>query len=62
MQTTGRELRLERLAADVTVTALAARMGLSRQTLWSLERAAVVRADRADLYRRSLRDVMGQVA
>ena len=59
MATTGRTLRVERLKSEVTVTALAARMGLSRQSLWALERMAAVRPDRVELYRRSLRDVIG---
>lgn len=57
MHTTGRALRIERMTSDVTVTAVAARMGLSRQTLWALERSAVVRPDRAQQYRDALRDV-----
>lgn len=61
MHISGRELRLERLAADVTVVAIAARMGLSRQTLWALERAAEVKSDRARLYRQALRDVTERV-
>lgn len=58
MQVTGRELRIERATGDVTVTDLAARMGLSRQALWAIERAAVVKAERADQYRRALRDAI----
>lgn len=57
MQTTGRELRIERVTSDVTLTAIAARMKLSRQALWALERSAVVRPDRAQQYREALRDV-----
>lgn len=57
MPTTGRELRIERVISDITVTAVAARMGLSRQTLWSLERSAVVSPERARQYREALRDV-----
>lgn len=58
MKTTGRELRIQRVTADVTVVAIAARMGLSRQAIWATERAAVVAADRADRYRAALRDVI----
>lgn len=58
MQTTGRELRLQRVTNEVTVVAIAARMGLSRQALWALERSAVVKPERAAQYRQALRDVM----
>lgn len=58
MPTSGRELRLERVTADVTVTALAARMGLSRQSVWVIERQAVVSPTRAEQYRASLRAVI----
>lgn len=57
MQISGKELRLERATADITVTALAARMGLSRQSLWVIERSAVVSPVRASQYRQALRDV-----
>jgi transcriptional regulator with XRE-family HTH domain len=56
MATTGRELRVERLLAEVSVVAIAARMGLSRQAVWALERMASVKADRALAYRAALRD------
>lgn len=62
MPITGRALRIERVTADVTVVAIAARMGLSRQALWALERAAVVKADRAAQYRQALRDVIETTA
>ena len=58
MQISGKELRVERATADVTVTALAARMGLSRQSVWVLERSAIVSPERAAQYRRALRDVI----
>lgn len=58
MPITGRDLRIERVTADVTVVAIAARMGLSRQALWALERSAVVRPERAAQYRKALRDVI----
>jgi transcriptional regulator with XRE-family HTH domain len=58
MPTSGRELRLERLTADVTVIAVAARMGLSRQAVWAMERSAVVNPDRAALYRRALGELI----
>jgi predicted DNA-binding protein (UPF0251 family) len=49
---------VERLTADVTVVEVAARMGLSRQALWALERSAVVKAERAQQYRAALRAVI----
>jgi transcriptional regulator with XRE-family HTH domain len=60
MATTGKTLRLERVRADLTIIAVASEMGLSRQSLWSLERAAVVDPARAKQYRDAverLRDV-----
>ena len=58
MAVAGRDLRLERLHAEVTVVEIAARMGLSRQALWAVERAAVVKADRAAAYRQALSDAI----
>ena len=58
MPITGRDLRVERRLADVTVVDVAARMGLSRQALWALERSAVVKAERAVAYREALRAVI----
>ena len=54
MPTTGTDLKVERVRANVTLIALAARMGLSRQAVWGLERAAVVDSDRAKRYRDAL--------
>ena len=56
--TSGRDLRIERATADVTVKALGARMGLSRQALWALERRDVVSTERAAQYREALRDII----
>jgi hypothetical protein len=52
------DLKVERIRASVTIVSLAARMGLSRQAVWGLERAAVVDSDRAKRYRDALRDAM----
>jgi DNA-binding XRE family transcriptional regulator len=38
--TTGLDLKLERVRARLTVTAVAAQMGLSRQSVHGIERAA----------------------
>lgn len=52
--TTGIDLKVERVRANVTVTALAAQMGLSRQSVHAIERAARVVQERADQYRVAL--------
>lgn len=54
MTTTGKELRLARVAADLTITEVAARIGISRQSLWAIERMAVVDPNRAIQYRAAL--------
>lgn len=54
MQTTGTDLKVERVRANVTIVSLAARMGLSRQAIWGLERSAVVNEVRARAYRDAL--------
>jgi transcriptional regulator with XRE-family HTH domain len=54
MQITGTDLKVERVRANVTITSLAARMGLSRQAIWGVERSAVVDKDRAKAYREAL--------
>lgn len=55
MPTAGPTLRIERLRAHLTATALAAQMGLSRQSLWALERAAKVRPERVLEYRTAVK-------
>ncbi len=57
MATTGPQLRRLRRAAEVTTVAVAARMNLSRQSLWVLERSAVVDPERAERYREAVRAV-----
>lgn len=54
----GRELRLERVTADITIVDIAARMGLSRQSVWVFERSAAVDPERARQYREALRDAI----
>jgi transcriptional regulator with XRE-family HTH domain len=56
--TTGRELRTERRLAEITVTDVAARMGLSRQAVSTLEQRAVVNPERVEQYRAALRDAI----
>ena len=56
MPTTGPDLRTERRLADITVVDIAARMGLSRQAIHSLERSAELTIERVEAYRAALRD------
>lgn len=51
---TGPDLRRERRAADLTVIAVASRMGLSRQSVHNLERAAQPALERVEQYRQAL--------
>jgi transcriptional regulator with XRE-family HTH domain len=46
----GPELRKRRLAADIPVRVLAQAMGVSRQTIWIIERRAVVSPETAARY------------
>lgn len=55
MPTSGPTLRRERRAADVTTVDLCAHMRISRATLYTLERAAVVDPDRAVQFRESVK-------
>jgi transcriptional regulator with XRE-family HTH domain len=50
----GSTLRAERSKARVTVTALAEKMDLSRQTLWSIEKDESVEPERVGQYRAAL--------
>jgi transcriptional regulator with XRE-family HTH domain len=54
MPTSGTDLKVERVRARVTLVSLAARMGLSRQAVWGMERSAVVTGERAQAYRAAL--------
>lgn len=54
MPTTGPQLRKERRRAEVAVTAIAARMGFSRQTVHALERDAEPNPERVTAYRAAL--------
>lgn len=49
--TTGHQLRVERVAARITVNAITKAMAVSRSTIWSIERQAIVREDQAQAYR-----------
>jgi DNA-binding XRE family transcriptional regulator len=54
MATTGKELKLARVAIDVKATDLADRMGINRATLWIIEKSAVVPPERVEQYREAL--------
>lgn len=58
MTITGLDLRAERRAADITVKDVAARMGLSRQTVHGLESRVVLTVDRVAQYRAALADAI----
>lgn len=51
---TGTDLKVERVRAGLTMTEVARRMGVSRQTLWGIERAETVAAEREHQYREAL--------
>ena len=57
----GVDLKVERVRANVKAQDVAARMGVSRATVWGIERAAVVTAERAGQYRDALRELAGDV-
>ena len=56
--TKGIDLRIERTRARATIIAVALQMGLSRQTLWTLERSEKVDPERAREYRAALRAIV----
>jgi predicted transcriptional regulator len=58
MPITGLDLRAERRAADITVKAVATRMGLSRQTVHVIEGSAVLTVERVAQYRAALQDAI----
>jgi AcrR family transcriptional regulator len=58
MPITGLDLRAERRAAEVTTRDLCARMGVSRATLYTLEKSAVVTVERVTQYRAALADAI----
>jgi transcriptional regulator with XRE-family HTH domain len=57
---TGEQLRRERRLAEVSVVKLAQALGVSRQTLWVLERRAVVPRHRAEAYLAAVRALTRQ--
>lgn len=51
---TGKSLKLARVRADLTQLQVAAAMGLSRQSVYAIERALLVDPDREAQYRAAL--------
>lgn len=51
---TGKSLKMARVRADVTQLQVAAAMGLSRQSVYAIERAPVVNPEREAQYRAAL--------
>lgn len=58
MPITGLDLRAERRAADITVKDIAARMGVARQTVHSIESRVVLTVERVAQYRAALSDAI----
>lgn len=50
MPTTGLDLKVKRVRANVKLLDLAERMNVSRQTLWGIERAGTVDPERVAQY------------
>lgn len=57
---TGKSLKMARVRADLTQLQVAAQMGLSRQSVYAIERAAVVDPDREAQYRAALTALSGK--
>lgn len=62
MHTTGRELRTLRTLAGVSVNDLYIEMGVSRTTLWTIERKPIVEPDTAVKYREAIARLMQKTA
>lgn len=58
MPITGLDLRAERRDAEVTTIELAARIGVSRATLYTWEKSAVLTVEQVSQYRRALADAI----
>ena len=56
---TGPDLRRQRRAAEITVTAVASEMGISRQAVHGIERAAAPDQERVAQYRAALARLAG---
>lgn len=65
MPTRGPTLRRQRRAAEVTATAVADAMGISRMTLWAIERSVEVSPERVSAYLQAVKrlsDSKGEAA
>ena len=62
MNTTGRELRTLRTLSGVTVNALVEAMGVSRTTVWTIERQSIVKPETAAKYRDAIARLMQKAA
>jgi transcriptional regulator with XRE-family HTH domain len=62
VNTTGRELRTLRALSGVTVNALVEAMGVSRTTVWTIERQPVVKPETAAKYRDAIARLMTRAA
>jgi transcriptional regulator with XRE-family HTH domain len=58
MPITGLDLRAERRRNEITATEIASRMGISRATIHTLEKSAVITVERELQYRRALADAI----
>ena len=58
MPITGLDLRAERRRNEITATEIASRMGISRATIHTLEKSAVITVEREVQYRRALSDAI----
>lgn len=55
MPTAGPTLRIERLRANLSATAVATEMGVSRMTLYVIEKSAQVEPERVTLHRKAVK-------
>lgn len=58
MPVSGRTLRNERRLAEITTLDLKERMGISRTTLYHLEKTEVLTVEQVERYRDALRDAI----
>lgn len=58
----GVDLKVERVRANVKAQDVAARMGVSRATVWGIERSAIVAPERARQYREAVAAIVADVS
>lgn len=61
MSASGVDLKVERVRANVKAQDVAARMGVSRATVWGIERSAIVPPERAHQYREAVLAIVTDV-